>query len=698
MKLFHAVILVLGLTAIGAVLFFSASTTDQQETVVPEDTQIVAEQPDQAVETQDVDTGEDVQVTEVSSDRVVEGEMRDMNMEGAIEDMGGERMPTDEGMAAMPEDENEEAVIPDAPVGPVFGMAMHGEPKYQKGDTLSYVNPSAPKGGEIKLHAIGTFDNVNPFILKGSPAAGSTMPYDTLLYSTEDEAFSEYGLLAESFEMPADRSSVTFNLRPEARFHDGTPVTAEDVVWTLNTLQNDGHPFYRAYYANVSEVTAENDHRVRFDFDVSGNRELPLIVGQMPILPKAYWEGKTFASTTLTPPMGSGPYKLDEVTPGRRVVYERVEDYWGKDLPMSKGRHNFDRIIYDYYRDDTVALQAFLAGEYDFRQENTAKLWKTSYNTNSVKSGDIVLKERPHMLPSGMQGFIFNTRNPVFQERAVRQAINYAFDFEWSNKQFAFDTYTRTDSFFENSELSSSGTPSGDELALLEPYRDQLPPELFTQEFSVPKTTGSGSDHRRNLRQGIEILNNAGWTLNENGLREKDGTVLNFEILLNNQAFERWASPFVQNLERMGIQSNIRVVDAAQYQNRMDGFDFDMTVGTFGQSNSPGNEQRDFWSSEKASEPGSRNLIGVNDPVVDALIDKIIQAPDREDLVTATQALDRVLLWNYYVVPHWHIDYFRLAYWDKFGYPSAVPPYGLAVVDTWWANADSDSDMNQDTE
>lgn len=664
----HAIIFTLGLIAVGAVLFFTAAGSDGQETNAPQTASLT------------MPNADEINVTEVSTDKVKTAEIEDMQPPrdpiemNVLED--GETL-SDQEMAKVFDSDDQD-------IGPVFGIAMHGDPKYQDGETLSYVNPSAPKGGTFRMHAIGTFDNVHPFILKGAPAAGSTLPYDTLLYNTDDEAFSEYGLLAASFEMPADRSSVTFNLRPEARFHDGEPITADDVIWTLETLQSKGHPFYRAYYANVVKAVKENDHRVRFEFDVIGNRELPLIMGQMPVLPQHYWQDKTFDSTTLTPPLGSGPYKIATVDAGRRIVYERVEDYWAADLPLVKGRHNFDRISFDYYRDDTIALQAFLVGEYDFRQESTAKLWKTAYNTEAVNSGKIVLKERPHMLPAGMQGFIFNTRRDIFKDRTVREAINYAFDFEWSNKQFAFGTYTRTGSYFENSELASSGLPEGRELEILNQYRDQLPAELFTQEFTVPVTDGSGQDHRRNLRQGIALLNEAGWTLNDNDIRVKDGTSLEFEILLSNAAFERWAAPFVQNLERMGIKANIRVVDAAQYQNRMDSFDFDMTVGTFGQSNSPGNEQRDFWHSDKATENGSRNLMGVSDPVVDALIDMIIQAPNREELVTRTRALDRVLLWQYYVVPHWHIDYFRLAYWDRFGQPTAAPPYGLGIPETWW--------------
>ena len=513
------------------------------------------------------------------------------------------------------------------------------------------------------------------------------MIYDTLLFHTSDEAFSEYGLIADSFEMPSDRSFVTFNLRDIAKFHDGTPITAEDVKWTFEVLRDKGHPFYRAYYANVSEVVVENDHRVTFKFDVSGNRELPLIMGQMPVLPKHYWVDKDFAVTTLTPPLGSGPYKVGAVEAGRNITYERVPDYWAKDLPMMQGLYNFDQVVFDYYRDDTVALQAFLAGEFDFRQENTAKIWHSGYDAPAVERGDIIKRKRAHMLPAGMQGYIFNTRRDVFKDKAVRKAITYAFDFEWSNKQFAHGTYTRTDNYFENSELASSGIPEGRELEILEQFRDQLPPEVFTSNFEVPKTDGSGNA-RSIMRQGIKILDQAGWTLNDDGLREKDGTVLKFEILLSNAAFERWTAPFIGNLKRMGIEATMRVVDTAQYQNRMDSFDFDMTIGTFGQSLSPGNEQRDFWHSEKADIPGGRNLIGIKNPVIDALIDMVIQAPDRDELVYRTRALDRVLLWGYYLVPQWHIDYFRIAHWDKFGYPENPAPYGLDVIETWWTKGD----------
>ena len=431
---------------------------------------------------------------------------------------------------------------------------------------------------------------------------------------------------------------------------------------------------------------AETPGRVKFIFDKGGNRELPLIMGQLPVLPRHFWEGRAFDATTLTPLLGSGPYKAVAVAPGRRVVYERVADWWGKDLPLNRGRYNYDKITYDYYRDDQVALQALFAGEYDFRQENIAKAWATAYDAAPVKAGHILKEELANSIPTGMQAFAFNIRRTVFADDRVREALGYAFDFEWSNKQFAFGKYQRTESFFSNSELASAGVPGGRELEILEKYRGQIPDAVFTQAYAAPRTDGSGN-LRTNLKKGMELLKAAGWKPGKDGVLEKDGAPFRFEILLNSPSFERWVAPFVQNLKKMGVVADIRIVDTAQYQNRMDAFDFDMTIETFGQSLSPGNEQRDFWSSDKADVKGSRNVIGIKNPVIDALIDLVIAAPDREELVARTHALDRVLLWNHYVIPQWHIGYFRLAYWDKFGRPSKNPPYGLGIVDSWWIDA-----------
>jgi microcin C transport system substrate-binding protein len=573
-------------------------------------------------------------------------------------------------------------------VTPVHALAMHGSPKYAADfQHLDYVNPDAPKGGVFHQHVIGTFDSLNPFIVKGVPAAGAGSIYETLLEPSSDEPFTEYGALAASIETPEDRSWVIFNLRPEARWHDGAPLTADDVVWTFNTLISEGAPFYKAYYANVKNVEALSPTRVKFTFDMAGNRELPLIVGQLAILPKHYWtaEGRKFGETTLTPPLGSGPYKFGAVKPGESVDYVRVKDWWGKDLPLNKGRYNFDVLSYEYYRDANVALEAFLGGRYDFRQENTAKLWATAYESPAVKDGRIKKETIPHQLPQGAQGFIYNLRRPVFQDRAVRQALAYAFDFEWANKQYAYDSYKRTSSYFSNSDMAATALPDADELKILEPFRSELPPEVFNAVYEPPKTDGSGNN-RDNLRKAAQILDAAGYVTGKDGIRanKTTGQRLAFEFIDNNPAFERWVNPFIQNLQKIGVKVTYRSIDEAQYQNRMNNFDYDMTVMVYPQSSSPGNEQREFWGSDRADMPGSRNYIGIKDPVVDALITQIVSAPTREDLVLRCRALDRVLQWGYYMVPNWHLSAWRIAYWDKFGKPDHNPEYGLPVAETWW--------------
>lgn len=573
------------------------------------------------------------------------------------------------------------------------GLSMYGDLKYpQNFAHFDYVNPDAPKGGTLRLAAQGTFDNLNPYILKGVSAPGLGLTFDTLLDGSRDEAFSEYGLLAERAEMAQDRSYVVFDLRPQARFHDGKPVTAEDVVFTFNTLMDKGHPFYKAYYADVKEVKAEGALRVRFTFKMAGNRELPLIIGQMPVLPKHYFADKDFAATTLVPLLGSGPYKVKSVEPGRKIVYERAKDWWAKDLGIGKGRYNFDTISYDLYRDQAVLLQALLAGEYDLREENIAKAWTDDYKHPSIDRGYIIKAEISHDIPTGMQGFVYNTRRAVFADPLVREALNYAFDFEWSNANFASGTYKRTDSYFENSELSSSGLPQGRELEILtdlaKRYPDAVPARVFTDVYTNPKTAGDGRSARINLLKAKALLERAGWQVGKSGMLEKNGQPLRFEILLSSPAFERWVLPMIGNLKKLGITASLRTVDTAQYQNRMDAFDYDMVVGTFGQSLSPGNEQRDFWTSAKVDEKGSRNLAGVKNPAVDALVDMIINAPNRAELIERVHALDRILLWNFYVIPQWHIDYHRVAYWNKFGQPATPAKYGLGVVDTWWVDAD----------
>lgn len=564
------------------------------------------------------------------------------------------------------------------------GIAMHGELKYKAGfPHFDYVNPKAPKGGELRRASIGTFDSFNPFIVKGNPADGLGGLYDTLLTASADEPFSEYGLLAEKVEMPEDRSSVTFTLNPKARWHDGKPVTADDVKWTFETLREKGSPFYRAYYSHVAWAEKIGERSVKFKFKPGENRELPLIVGQLPVLPKHYWADKEFDQTTLTPPLGSGPYRIDQFEPGRYVTYRRVESYWGEDLPVNVGRNNFDVLRFDYYRDSTVALEAFKAGGYDFRFEISAKDWATAYDFPAVEKGEVVKEEVKHNRPVGMQAFVFNTRRDEFKDRRVRWALAYAFDFEWTNKTLFYGQYIRTRSYFDNSELAAVGLPSKEELAILEPYRGRIPEEVFTKEYQPPKTDGSGNI-RGNLRTAVKILAEAGWTVDSKTKKlTHDGKPLRFEILLVEPLFERITLPFKKNLERLGIDVTVRTVDSAQYLRRIEDFDFDVVVSGWGQSLSPGNEQRGYWGSEYADRHGSQNLVGIKDPVIDELIEAIVAAPDRASLVTRVRALDRVLQWNHFVIPQYHIPYDRIAYWNKFGRPEITPLQGIQI-DAWW--------------
>ena len=574
---------------------------------------------------------------------------------------------------------------------PVHAMALHGMPKYPPEFThVDYVKPDAPKGGTLKLNAIGSFDSLNPFIVKGTPAAGLTfirsgLVYESLMQNAWDEPFTLYGVLAETIEMPEDRSWVAFNLRPEAKWADGEPITAEDVVWTFETLRDEGQPFFKAYYGDVEKAEALSERRVKFTFKVAGNAELPLIIAEMSVLPKHYWtaEGREFNKTSLEAPLGSGPYKVGKIDAGRSVEYVRRDDWWGKDLPLFKGFYNFDRITYDYYRDGNVALEAFLAGEFDVQLENTAKLWATAYDAAPVQDGRIIKEEIDNTRPAGMQAFIYNIRRDVFKDPKVREALAYAFDFEWSNKQFAYGTYTRTDSYYENSELASEGLPKGKELALLERFRGQIPEEVFTKTYAPPVTDGTGNA-RANLRTAMQILDAAGWTMGSDGVRNKGGVRLEFEIIDTNPQFERWVLPFIQNLERIGVKATFRVVDTAQYQNRMTSFDYDMTISGFGQSNSPGNEQRDFWGSEKADIEGSRNYIGIKDPALDQLIEELIQTGSREDLVNHVRAMDRILLWNHYVIPMWHYPKWRIAHWAHIERPENLSGISPLISYTWF--------------
>ncbi|MBN35903.1 MAG: hypothetical protein CMM46_14245 [Rhodospirillaceae bacterium] len=565
------------------------------------------------------------------------------------------------------------------------GISIFGDLKYATDfPHFDYVNPDAPKGGDVRRWSFGGFDSLNPFILKGTAAPGLGQVYDSLLAGSADEADSAYGLVAELIRMPEDRSWVAFKLRPEARFHDGEIMDVEDVIWTFETLTTEGHPYFAALFANVESVVDEGDRWVRFNFDSPGNRELPLLVGSIDVLPKHWFEGRDFADTSLDVPLGSGPYRISDVDAGRSITYERVDDYWGADLPVNIGLYNFGTVRYDEYLDFDIALEAFKAHEYDYKSENNSKLWATAYTGPNFDDGLIIKEEVSHGRPTGMQAFVFNLRRPLFQDARVREALGYAFDFEWSNENLFYGQYARNTSYFSNSDLAATDAPSDAELALLEPYRDQLPEEVFGDVYTPPVTDASGNI-RQHLREAKALLEEAGWTIQDGALTGPGGEVMEFEIILVQPAFERIVQPFARNLERLGAVVNIRIVDAAQYERRLETFDFDMTVRSWRSSETLGNEQRDYWGSATADVEGSFNTGGIKNPVVDALIEEVIFAESRDEMTTAARALDRVLLWNHYVIPHWHIDYDRVAYWDKFGQPDLIPTNGI-VFSAWWVD------------
>ena len=563
-------------------------------------------------------------------------------------------------------------------------IAMHGEPKYGPDFThFDYVNPNAPKGGTMRLAEQGTFDSFNPYIPKGNAGAGWAV--ERLLVSSGDEPFTKYGLIAETIEWPEDRSWVTFTLRPEARWHDGQPITVEDVIWSFETLKTKGHPFYRFYYSSVASAEQVGERQVKFTFSETGNLELPLIVGELAVMPKHYWEaeGRDFEKTTLEPPLGSGPYKVVEFEAGRYILIERIDDYWGKDLAVNRGQDNFDRIRYDYFRDPTVIRLALKSGDIDYRNENQAKAWAVEYNVPPVRDGWLKKIEVPHQRPTGMQAFVFNTRRTKFQDRLLRRALTFAFDFEWTNRNIFFGQYTRTESYFSNSELAATGLPEGEELEILERYRGQIPEEVFTTPYWAPSTDGMGWP-RENLERAFELLAEAGWVVEDMILvNAETKQPLAFEILLVSPAFERIMLPMVRNLNRLGIDVKVRLVDQSQYINRLRAFDFDMIIGSWGESESPGNEQRSNWGSEAADSNASRNYAGIEDPVIDKLIELLIVAPTRESLVARTRALDRVLLWGHYMIPNWHLRKQRILYWDKFSRPEQLARFGTST-DFWW--------------
>ncbi|MBA1279375.1 MULTISPECIES: extracellular solute-binding protein [Pseudomonadaceae] len=578
-----------------------------------------------------------------------------------------------------------------AQAAPRHALTLYDEPAKYSADFshFDYVNPNAPKGGTLRQAGFGGFDSLNPFINKGVAADDIGLIYDTLTTSSLDEPFTVYGLLAEKIEKGPNNEWVRFHLRPEARFHDGEPVEAEDVVFTFETLISQGAPHYRGYYADVEKAVAESPRRVRFDFKHGGNRELPLILGQLPVLPKHWWAERDFTSGSMEPPLGSGPYRIERAEAGRSVRYARVEDYWGKDLAVNRGFYNFDHVHHDYYRDNTVALQAFKAGHFDYWLETSAKNWATAYDTDAVRDGRIIKDEIANHNPQGMQGFIFNTRRQHLQDIRVREALALLFDFEWTNRQLFNGAYTRTTSYFDNSELASSGMPSENELSILEPLRGQIPEEVFEKSFELPQTNADGMI-REQQRRAYELLTDAGWKIENDRMVDAEGKPVKLEFLLVQADFERVLLPYKRNLAGLGIELEIRRVDVSQYINRLRSRDYDMIVSGFGQSSSPGNEQREYWHSASADNPGSRNFIGLKDPAIDTLVEKLIAADSREELITRTRALDRVLLWGHYVIPNWHIKTWRVAYWNHLAHPKTTPRYDIGLM-TWWHKPNVDS-------
>ncbi len=570
------------------------------------------------------------------------------------------------------------------------GVSIDGNLKYPADfKHFDYVSPDAVKGGELTMHDLGSFDKMNPFTLKGQEPAGlSSFVFETLAVASLDEAFAEYGLLAKDIELAEDKMSVTFTLNEKAKFSDGSPVTVEDVKYSLETLKSDAaHPQYQIYMKEITKAEILDQNLIRFHF-ARQNRELHMIAAQLPIMPKSFYEKYGFNGTgkeSMTPPIGSGPYVIQKINPGKSITYKRNPDYWAVDHPTRKGMFNFDTISIDYYRDQIVSLEAFKAGEFDFMSINIAKQWARDLDGKHFDSGKLVKTLFPHKNNAGMQGFVFNTRKALFKDSRVRQALGLALDFEWTNKTLFFEQYTRNNSYFSNSNLAAAKLPSEAELSLLVPFRKDLPPEVFTTHLNPP-TTVSPSSLRNNLRQAKKLLAEAGWSVKDGVLSNKNGGPFSFEILLVSPSFERVMAPYVKNLKKLGIQASYRTIDAALYIDRMKNFDFDMMVTSYGQSQSPGNEQRSYWHSSSAGQKGSRNLAGINDPAVDSLVDSIIYATTQEELTAASKALDRVLWYGYYVVPNWYLASHRLAYSAKFRQPETLPKYYSPdqLLMTWW--------------
>jgi microcin C transport system substrate-binding protein len=586
------------------------------------------------------------------------------------------------------------------PDGPAWrhALSLFGDIKYPADfKHFDYVNPDAPKGGVVRQILIGTFDNLNVTVagVKGAIAAPVQLIYESLTTPSLDEVSTEYGALAEVFSHPEDFSSVTYRLRAQAKWHDGKAVTPEDVIFSLDAFKKY-HPQYSAYYRHVVKAEKSSDRDIKFTFDAPGNRELPQIVGQLLVLPKHWWEGsdaegrkRDISATTLEKPLGSGPYRIKDFVSGRSIALERVKDYWGRDLSANIGRNNFDELRYEYFRDSIVALEAFKGDQVDWRTENSAKNWATAYNFPAVTEKRVLLEEFPNRSSGIMQAFALNIRRDKFRDPRVRRALNFAFDFEEMNKQIFFDQYKRVSSYFDGTELASSGLPQGKELEILETVRAEVPAEVFTTAYTNP-VGGSPEAVRENLREGLRLLKEAGYEIRDRKLVEsKTGTQFTLELLNEDPSFERVMLFFKPSLERLGIAVSVRTIDPSQYENRLRSWDFDIVVSSWGESLSPGNEQREYWGSQAADMAGSRNIIGIKNPAIDKLIERVIFTRDRDDLVAATKALDRVLLWNHYVVPQWNYPKVRTARWDRFGRPAEMPKYGLSGFPTiWWWDAD----------
>jgi microcin C transport system substrate-binding protein len=574
------------------------------------------------------------------------------------------------------------------------GLSTFGDLKYPADfKHFDYVNPDAPKGGRlatIGTASVLTFNSFNPFILRDDPAQGLDFLFDSLMTRAQDEPDAMYGLIAQSAEVADDKRSVTFYLRPEAKFRDGTSVTAEDVVFSFDMLRDPirAHPSYAAPLRDVAKAEAVDPHTVRYEFRGDNVRDLPRTVAGLPVLSKAAYTNADFYKPSLDPPMGSGPYEIGPYKTGTFITFKRRPDYWAADLPVNRGRFNFDEIRYEYYRDRTAGLEAFKAGAYDLREEFTSKSWATEYKIPQVAQGKIKLATLPDGSPSGAQGWFINMRRGKFADPRVRKALDYAFDFEWCNKNLFYGLYTRTHSFFANSDLEAKGPPSEAELKILEPFREKIPPDVFGEPYVPPVSDGSGRD-RRQLAEASKLLTEAGWTVNADGVRVNDkGEVLALELLMDEPSLEKIFGFYVEKLRSVGIQASIRNIDAAQYQVRLKDFDYDLDMSRFSLDVTPGPEMRLYWSSEAAATKGSRNLPGIADPVIDTLIDRMLQAASRDELRTIAHALDRVLRAGHYWVPQWYKAAHTVAFWDRFSWPAIKPTYDRGIQDTWWYDAE----------